>query len=84
MAEHPTGSGMQRNRVVSLRNGFDLHYPLTAAVFNIGFMKRIFLTLLIFTVGTLLEAQDNPVAEFEKKVEQQIEKRIVREEKAKT
>lgn len=75
---------MQRNRVVSLRNGFDLHYPLTAAVFNIGFMKRIFLTLLIFTVGTLLEAQDNPVAEFEKKVEQQIEKRIVREEKAKT
>jgi hypothetical protein len=47
-------------------------------------MKRIFLTLLIFTVGTLLEAQDNPVAEFEKKVEQQIEMWIVKEAKAKT
>jgi len=75
---------MRSNRIVSLRNGFDLHYPLTAAVLTIGFMKRIFLTLLIFTVGTLLEAQDNPVAEFEKKVEQQIEKRIVKEAKAKT
>jgi ABC-type transport system involved in cytochrome bd biosynthesis fused ATPase/permease subunit len=84
MAEHPTGSGMRSNRIVSLRNGFDLHYTLTAAVLTLGFMKRIFLTRLIFTVGTLLEAQDNPVAEFEKKVEQQIEKRIVKEAKAKT
>ena len=47
-------------------------------------MKRIFFTLVCLIIGTLLEAQDNPVAEFEKKVEQQIEKRIVKEAKAKT
>ena len=48
-----------------------------------NFMKRIFLPLLILFVGSSLDAQNNPVEEFEKKVEQQIEKRIVKEAKAK-
>lgn len=83
MAEHPTRSGIQPDRFVSVRNGFDLSCLLAEGAATITTMKRFFFTLVCLIIGTLLEAQDNPVSEFEKKVEQQIEKRIVKEAKVK-